>query len=187
MNMPGSFAWLARHEARLAWRDMLSMMTAGRRDRERKVAIGIIVFVAFMHFIAYLVLGYAGRTLRNPDLQTLIAITASVALSGSAMLSQAMESVTRTFYTRSDLELILSSPARGARVFAVRIGAIALAISFMSLFFIGAVHRHFGVARRPAMADRLRRHCSAWPHGDGACGGAHRFSVPGPSVRSGRV
>ncbi len=42
------------------------------------------------------------------------------------MLSQAMESVTRAFYARSDLDLILSSPVVARRVFAVRIAAMAL-------------------------------------------------------------
>ena len=43
------------------------------------------------------------------------------------MLSQAMESVTRAFYARSDLDLILSSPASARKVFAVRMGRIAAA------------------------------------------------------------
>ena len=42
------------------------------------------------------------------------------------MLSQALESVTRAFYARSDLDLILSSPASARKIFAVRIAAIAL-------------------------------------------------------------
>jgi ABC-2 type transport system permease protein len=137
MSRPGSLAWFARHELRLAWRDLLSMMTAGRRDRERKIAIGVVVFAAFMHFVAYLALRHAGEAALTRDLPTFIAITAAALLSGSAMLSQAMETVTRTFYTRSDLELILSSPARTQTLFAVRIGAMALTVSLMSLLLIG--------------------------------------------------
>jgi ABC-2 type transport system permease protein len=137
MNRPGSLTWFARHEMRLAWRETLSMMTAGRRDRERKVAGGLVVLAAFMHVVAFLALGSAGGGGFHSDLPVLIAVTAGVILSGSAMLSQAMESVTRTFYTRSDLELILSSPARANRLFAVRIGAMALAAGLMSLLLIG--------------------------------------------------
>ncbi len=44
------------------------------------------------------------------------------------MLSQAMELVTRAFYARSDLDLILSSPAAARRLFAVRIAAMAAGI-----------------------------------------------------------
>jgi ABC-2 type transport system permease protein len=58
-------------------------------------------------------------------------------LSASAMLSQAMENVTRAFYSRSDLELILSSPAPVHKIFSVRIGAIALSVGTMSLFLTG--------------------------------------------------
>ena len=46
-------------------------------------------------------------------------------LSWSLLLSQAMESVTRAFYSRSDLDLILTSPASARKVFAVRMGRIA--------------------------------------------------------------
>ncbi len=137
MSTPGSLLWFARHEMRLAWRDALSMMTAGRRDRERIVAIGVVIFAAFMHVVAFLAIGRLGKVGIAPSLQTLIYVTAAAFLSGSAMLSQAMESVTRTFYSRSDLELILSSPIDASRLFAVRIGAMALSVSVMSLFLIG--------------------------------------------------
>ncbi len=137
MSVPGSLTWFAQHEARLAWREMMSMMTAGRADRERKVAGGVIIFVVALHGIAYLVLGRGGALAQNHDLPALVGVMAGIILSCSAMLSQAMESVTRTFYTRSDLELILSSPARAQRLFAVRIGAIASSVSLMSLLLIG--------------------------------------------------
>jgi ABC-2 type transport system permease protein len=137
MTTPGSLAWFARHEMRLARRDALSMMTAGRRDRERIVVLGVVIFVSFMHVVAFLALGRLGKVGIAPSLQTLIYVTAAGFLSGSAMLSQAMESVTRTFYSRSDLELILSSPIDAGRLFAVRIGAMALSVSVMSLFLIG--------------------------------------------------
>ena len=52
MSQSGSLAWFAQHESRLAWRDWLSMMTAGRRRRERTVAIALIVFAICMHFLA---------------------------------------------------------------------------------------------------------------------------------------
>ena len=103
MSAPGSLTWFAQHESRLAWREMLSMMTAGRRERERKVAFGVAVFVAALHGIAFVTLGRIAAFALDHDVPTLIGVTAGVILSASAMLSQAMESVTRTFYTRSDL------------------------------------------------------------------------------------
>jgi ABC-2 type transport system permease protein len=48
-----------------------------------------------------------------------------------------MESVTRTFYARSDLEFILSAPVRADKLFAVRIGAMALTAALMSMLLIG--------------------------------------------------
>jgi len=136
MSASGSLTWFARHETRLAWRETLAMMTAGRPERLRKVALGVVAFVGFMHLVAYFAVGHLAAVALERDLPTLIAVTAGAVLSGSAILSQAMESVTRTFYTRSDLELILSSPARSQRLFAVRIGAIALSVGTMSLLLL---------------------------------------------------
>ena len=42
------------------------------------------------------------------------------------MISQAMELITRAFYARSDLDLILASPVDSNKLFGVRIAAIAL-------------------------------------------------------------
>ncbi|MFN5450640.1 MAG: permease, partial [Bradyrhizobium sp.] len=47
--------------------------------------------------------------------------------------SQAIESVTRVFYARADLDLIMSSPVRLAEIFSVRIAAIALSVTSMAL------------------------------------------------------
>ena len=137
VSVARSLSWFARHEARLTWRDIMAMMTAGRRGRERAAAIWLLAFVIGLHVVAYLVLrNYAPAGL-GPDTDTLIGITAAILLSGSAMLSQAMENVTRIFYTRSDLELILSAPVETGRVFAVRIGAMAISAIVMSAALIG--------------------------------------------------
>jgi len=127
----GTAVWFAQHESRLAWRDWLSMVTAGRRERLPKVAIGIAAFIIFMHFVAYWVVGrYADAVV---DKQTLVAVTASLLLSWLLMISQAMESVTRAFYARSDLDLILASPAATNELFGVRIATVALATTMMAL------------------------------------------------------
>ena len=49
------------------------------------------------------------------------------------MLSQAIESVTRVFYARADLDLIMSSPVKLTNIFSVRIAAIALSVTGMAL------------------------------------------------------
>jgi ABC-2 type transport system permease protein len=128
---PGTAVWFARHESRLAWRDWLSMITAGRRERLRRVVIAILVFAVFMHFVAYWMVGrYADAPV---DTSMLVTITASVLLSWFLMISQAMESMTRAFYARSDLDLILASPVAAQRLFAVRIATVAISVAMMAI------------------------------------------------------
>jgi ABC-2 type transport system permease protein len=133
VSQPGTLTWFAQHESRLAWRDWLAMMTAGRRRRVRTVAIALTVFAVFMHVVAYSMVGRFAAVGLNADKATLVMITGSLLLAWSLMLSQAMESVTRAFYARSDLDLILSSPAAARKVFAVRIATMALSIVLMGV------------------------------------------------------
>jgi ABC-2 type transport system permease protein len=97
------------------------------------VALGLIVIALFLHGFAYLVLYRSADLSRPPDKRMLVMLTGTLALYGSMMLSQAMEAVTRAFYGRGDLDLILSSPVAVWRLFAVRIGAIVVTIAVMSL------------------------------------------------------
>ena len=125
MSRPDTLVWLAGHELRLGWRDWVSLMTAGRRNRARTVAVALIVFAAFMHVFAYwIVAGYADANVAS-DTPTLVGLTGTLVLSWSLLLSQAMESVTRAFYARSDLDLILTSPVSARKVFSVRMSRIA--------------------------------------------------------------
>jgi ABC-2 type transport system permease protein len=128
----GSLPWFANHEFRLAWRDWLGMMTAGRRGRERIVAVAVLIFLAFAHLFAWYFVGRYVDVGTEPDKPALVVITGSVLLSWSLLMSQAMESVTRAFYARSDLDLILSSPAAARKIFAVRIAAMALSVIVMA-------------------------------------------------------
>ena len=132
MSSAAALSWFARHEIRLAWREWLAMMTGGQRKRKR-VVIGLVVFAAILHLPAYAVIGrFAG--LQMPlDKSSLVVITASIFLAWALMLSQAIESVTRVFYARADLDLIMSSPASLTNVFSVRIAAIALSVAAMAL------------------------------------------------------
>jgi ABC-2 type transport system permease protein len=133
VSQAGTLVWFARHESRLAWRDWLAMMTAGRRRSLKTVAVALIVFAAFMHLLAYAMVGRFADVGVDPDKASLVVITASLFLFWSLMVSQAMESVTRAFYARSDLDLILASPIASRRVFAVRIATMALAIVLMTV------------------------------------------------------
>jgi ABC-2 type transport system permease protein len=133
MTSPAALTWFARHEIRLAWREGIAMMTAGRRFRKRRTVIWLLVFVAFMHLAAYAVIGRFADLERPLDKPALIVITACVFLAWALMLSQAIESVTRVFYARADLDLIMSSPVTLSNVFSVRIAAIALTVIMMAL------------------------------------------------------
>ena len=134
MSTPATVTWLAGHELKLGWRDWLSMMTAGRRNRMRTVAIALVVFVVFMHLLAWSMVGGYAATPVDATKAQLVAVTGTLLLSFSLLLSQAMESVTRAFYTRADLDLILTSPVPQQKVFAVRIARIAAAVSAVALF-----------------------------------------------------
>ena len=132
MNASTGLTWFARHELTLAWRDWAQMMAGGRTTRERLVTAIAFVFVALLHGFAYVIVAplLAGGAL--PGKETLVVLTATLLLTFSMMLSQAIEQVTRAFYARADLDLILSSPAPARDLFAVRIAAIALTGAMMA-------------------------------------------------------
>ncbi|SHG22504.1 permease [Bradyrhizobium erythrophlei] len=134
MSSATALTWFARHEIRLAWREWLAMMTGGRRKRTRAV-IGLVIFAAIMHLPAYAVIGRFADLRAPLDKSSLIVMTATIFLAWALMLSQAIESVTRVFYARADLDLIMSSPARLENVFSIRIAAIALTVIAMALLF----------------------------------------------------
>jgi ABC-2 type transport system permease protein len=133
MSRPASLAWLARHEIRLGWREWMSLMTGGHRRRVPIVAFVILVVAALMHLLAYHLIGPYAPSGIDPERSTLILVTGCALLSWSLTLSQAMEMVTRAFYTRADLDLILSSPVPARKLFAVRIAAIALSTTTLTV------------------------------------------------------
>jgi ABC-2 type transport system permease protein len=137
VSPPATYVWFAAHEFRLAWRDWLSMLAAGSRRRSRTLMIGIAIFLVFMHAIALIAVGQHAGLAASPNPSALVIVTAFALLAWCLMISQAMESVTRAFYSRSDLELILSSPVTARRLFAVRIGTIALSAMAMAVLLAG--------------------------------------------------
>ena len=130
-------AWFARHELTLVWRDFVSMMTAGRRHREPLALIVALVVGAGLHALAWPLASPLVATGHLPDRETLLVLTGTAFLSWTLMLSQSLESVTRAFYARADLDLILSSPVSSGMVFALRIGAIALGTIGLSALLFG--------------------------------------------------
>jgi ABC-2 type transport system permease protein len=134
MSSAADLTWFARHEIRLAWREWLAMMTGGRRRRKRAV-IGLLIFAAILHLPAYAVVGRFANLTLPLDQPALIVMSSTIFLAWALMLSQAVESVTRVFYARADLDLIMSSPVRLTNIFSVRIAAIALQVTGMALLF----------------------------------------------------
>ena len=122
---PASMPWFAAHEWRLMWRDGVAMMTGGYPARRIALLIFIVVVAVVLHLMANAIVGPwidAGIT---PGKPLLVLITGSGFLFWTVMLSQALESVTRAYYSRSDLDLIFSSPASSQKLFAVRTGITA--------------------------------------------------------------
>ncbi len=123
--MSAALLLFARHEGRLAWRDSLARLAAGRRGSLRWLPAAVLVFEAVAHTVAYAILAPVTASLLLPDKGVLLVVTGSLLMPWTLFLSQAMETATRGFYTRGDLDLVLSSPAPARQVFAVRIVAIA--------------------------------------------------------------
>jgi len=133
VSRPSSVGWFARHEARLAWRDWVALVTAGSRRRAIVVvAVFALVGVA-LHWVAWLLLRDSAQPGAAIQRSLLVPVTGALLMAASLMLSQAMEAVTRVFYARGDLELVLCSPADAARLFAVRVAGTAMIVLAMML------------------------------------------------------
>ena len=139
MTRPGTIGWFARHELLLAWRDWAWLLSGGHSRHWLFGAVGVVGVVVLMHALAWVTLPSAAELTGPPDQYLLAMIGGTLLLYGSLMLSQAIESVTRAFYARGDLDLILSSPAAASRLFAVRIGAMTASITGMALVLAAPV------------------------------------------------
>jgi ABC-2 type transport system permease protein len=146
---PGSIPWFARQELKLAWREWRGLMTAGGRRRIGTVIIVILLIGAALHVPAYAMLARFAADGALPDLATLIGVSVIVLLYGSLLLSQAMETVTRAFYSRADLDLILSAPVSPRKVFSVRIGANALTIALLAVLLAAPFINVLAIAGGP--------------------------------------
>ncbi|MFO1198418.1 MAG: hypothetical protein U1E86_15745 [Burkholderiaceae bacterium] len=129
----GHWRAFARHEARLAWRDAVALLSRGSAWRAAGLLALGIVFVASIHVVAEMMLADWVREGFVVDRRALSVSTFTMASAASLMLSQSLEAVTRAFYARGDLELVLSSPAPAAQLFGVRILGILATVLAMAL------------------------------------------------------
>jgi ABC-2 type transport system permease protein len=132
VSRPRTLIWFAQHESRLAWRDWLSGITRGGRRKLATVVVALILFATFMHLLAYFMVGGFAEVGLDADKVSLVVITGSLCGIWSLMLAHALETVTHAFYARSDLDLILTSPAAASKLFAVRMTTVALSIVLMA-------------------------------------------------------
>jgi len=109
------------------------MVTAGNRRSFAAALIMLAIVGLALHLPAYAVIGRFGAMGATPDKSALISVSLIVTLYASLLLSQAMESVTRTLYSRGDLDLVLSSPVAPVRLFSVRIATNGLLIAVMAV------------------------------------------------------
>ena len=115
-----------------------------------------------MHVFAYwIVANYAEASSRIRSRQRWSVITGTLLLAWSLLLSQAMESVTRAFYSRSDLDLILTSPAlRAQSVCGAHRHALRRRRSLMAVLLAAPFINVLAVLRRRALA---RAPMASWP------------------------
>ncbi len=133
MIRPGGFLWLARHELRLSWREWAALVNGGKRRRGPIVMLVALLVAVLMHLLARHLIGPNAPSGAEPQQAVLILVTGCALLSWSLTLSQAMETVTRVFYARADLDLVLASPSSARKVFSVRMAAVALSTSMLAL------------------------------------------------------
>jgi len=144
-----SLTWFARHELRLNWRDWTALMTGGKRSRLIGAAIVIAIAAIAAHLIAAVFITPWAKAGITADKATLVTLSGSGLLFFTVMLSQAMESVTRAYYARADLDLILSSPASARLLFAIRTSAIGLSTFVLSALLAGPAINVLAVADGP--------------------------------------
>ena len=128
-----SLLWYAEHESRLIWRDFSSLITAGKPRRIVLVGSIIAAFTVGMHmFVIHLLRNQLAVGILA-DKATLLMISGLAIMLFSLMFSQAIESVTRAYYARADLDLLLSSPATSQKMFQVRTSILAVQTTIFAM------------------------------------------------------
>jgi len=144
-----SVRWYAAHEWRLIWRDFASLVTAGKPKRIVLVSGIIGIFVVAMHLFVVHLLRHQLATGIATDTATLLMISGLAVMLFSLMFSQAIESVTRAYYARADLDLLLSSPATSRRLFQVRTTILAVQTTVFALLIASPLVNVLGFLDNP--------------------------------------
>lgn len=131
--------WFAAHEGRLIWRDFVSLMTGGKTRRKAIMGTIVAVMIVGMHWFAAFLLRPAFEVGIAADKTTFMFISGGLIMFMSLMFSQAIEAVTRAYYARSDLDLIMSSPSPAHRLFQVRTSVLAVQTIALSVLIAAPV------------------------------------------------
>src|SRR6185437_12121628 len=138
-----ALTWFARHEIRLAWREWLAMMTAGRRFRKRTAIVGLMVVAAILHLPAYAVVGRFADLQPPLDKSTLIVITTTIFLAWALLLSPPFVDV-----------LVIGGGPRWLAAYGVVI-TIGLSAAAMAVAITIALFRTIGASRTRLVAQIL--------------------------------
>jgi len=133
LSAPGSLTWLARHEARLAWRDWRDMLTASGRRSLARASLILVIIGAVVHLPVWALVTTLGMAGAEPGRHTLTVASIVLLLFASLLTAQATETVTRSLYTRGDTDLVVSSPIALTRLFTVRLLSNAVPITVLAL------------------------------------------------------
>ena len=131
--MPGGFAWLVRHEVRVAWR---GGSKAAKTRVQALLARAPLLLLATIPALVGTLLAWALRHLPGaPSPKLLAAFSVMFAALFLLMVFRAASQVLRSFNERGDLDLLLSAPIPRARVLAAKATGIyaAVGLPFMIL------------------------------------------------------
>ncbi|MDA8870497.1 permease [Rhizobiaceae bacterium] len=134
--MTASTTFFVRHEMRLMGRDVVARVTGGKPARLMAACGFGALMVAGLHWgAAWLLAAMPVNALTHPSAP--IVLTGALAMLFALMFSQAIESVTRAYYARADLDLVLSSPAPAQRLFRIRSCTIVVQVSGLAVLTAG--------------------------------------------------
>ncbi|MBU1176526.1 MAG: hypothetical protein KKH72_14070 [Alphaproteobacteria bacterium] len=132
----GSVPWFFAMEFRLQWRELWQGLLGTGGARRIMAIVFFVLILLSLHALANFLVGpfVAGGV--TDSVPALASITASATFFVVMSLSQAIESVTRAYYTRGDFDLVLSSPAPARSVFWARTFMVTLTSAILSALMV---------------------------------------------------
>ena len=182
---PGSALWLLRHELRMFYFRLGSSKAKGAARRGPGLRLGLIMAGAAIaiHLLAWKLLSFSSGDGGATPAPMLIAITATIILVFSLMLSQAFKASIEVLFERGDLDLLLSSPLSSRSIFVVRLGAVVVGTATLYLFLLAPVRPCGAGAGAAPLAGHLSRRAGRRRGGGLGC----NADDPGAGAPAGRA